>query len=130
MVYEDNNRNEFLPDEQCGSHVSPLKSLPGSRISELKSSSEKSGPEVSEPLPDGGFKGWRCVLGGFFALFCTFGWLNSYVSSYYSPAFHIAAPNLTLCRLGLFQTYYQETLLSTYSASAISWIFTVQLFFM
>jgi hypothetical protein len=30
-------------------------------------------------------------------------------------------------RLGLFQTYYQETLLSSYSASSISWIFTIQL---
>jgi hypothetical protein len=32
--------------------------------------------------------------------------------------------------MGLFQTYYQETLLSNYSASAISWIFTIQLFLM
>jgi len=29
---------------------------------------------------DGGLAGWTCVLGSFFALFCTFGWLNSYVS--------------------------------------------------
>jgi hypothetical protein len=32
--------------------------------------------------------------------------------------------------MGLFQTYYQQNLLSTYSASAISWIFTTQLFLM
>jgi MFS family permease len=32
--------------------------------------------------------------------------------------------------MGLFQTYYQETLLLNYSASAISWIFTIQLFLM
>jgi MFS family permease len=33
-------------------------------------------------------------------------------------------------RLGLFQTYYEQTLLSHNSASAISWIFTIQLFLM
>jgi MFS family permease len=32
--------------------------------------------------------------------------------------------------MGLFQTYYQEVLLSNYTASAISWIFTTQLFLM
>ncbi|KAH9206651.1 major facilitator superfamily domain-containing protein [Leptodontidium sp. 2 PMI_412] len=58
---------------------------------------------------EGGLSGWTCVLGSFFALFCTFGWLNS---------------------LGLFQTYYEETLLNEYSASTISWIFTTQLFLM
>jgi hypothetical protein len=94
MIDEENNTSEAFPDEEHGSHTSPVKSLPGSRISESKSNVEKSGPDVSEPLPDGGFKGWRCALGGFFALFCTFGWLNSYVSSYRSPAFYIATPNL------------------------------------
>ncbi|KAF8859164.1 MFS general substrate transporter [Acephala macrosclerotiorum] len=58
-------------------------------------------------LHDGGLAGWTCVLGSFFALFCTFGWLNA---------------------LGLFQTYYEENLLSMHSASTISWIFTIQLF--
>ncbi|KAG4440082.1 hypothetical protein IFR05_004425 [Cadophora sp. M221] len=58
---------------------------------------------------EGGLSGWTCVLGSFFALFCTFGWLNS---------------------LGLFQTYYEQTLLKEYSASTISWIFTTQLFLM
>lgn len=31
-------------------------------------------------IEDGGRKGWICVVGGWFALFATFGWLNSYVS--------------------------------------------------
>ncbi|KUJ07882.1 MFS general substrate transporter [Mollisia scopiformis] len=63
----------------------------------------------TNPFPDGGLAAWTCVLGSFFALFCTFGWLNA---------------------LGLFQTYYERTLLITQSASTISWIFTLQLFFM
>jgi hypothetical protein len=32
--------------------------------------------------------------------------------------------------MGLFQTYYEAVLLSSYSASSISWIFTTQLFLM
>ncbi|KAK0109521.1 hypothetical protein ONS95_002210 [Cadophora gregata] len=63
----------------------------------------------NEYAREGGVSGWTCVLGSFFALFCTFGWLNS---------------------LGLFQTYYEQTLLKQYAASTISWIFTCQLFFM
>ncbi|KAL1965916.1 hypothetical protein VTN77DRAFT_5049 [Rasamsonia byssochlamydoides] len=50
-----------------------------------------------------------CVCGGFLALFSSFGFLNA---------------------MGLFQTYYEETLLQTKSASAISWISTFQLFAM
>jgi len=34
--------------------------------------------EKSDEFPiDGGFEGWTCVIGGWFALFATFGWLNS-----------------------------------------------------
>jgi hypothetical protein len=32
--------------------------------------------------------------------------------------------------MGLFQTFYEEELLASYSASSISWIFTTQLFLM
>lgn len=27
-------------------------------------------------FPDGGFKAWLVVSGGFFCLFCSFGWIN------------------------------------------------------
>lgn len=27
-------------------------------------------------FPDGGFKAWLCVVGGFLCLFCSFGWIN------------------------------------------------------
>ncbi|KAN0090124.1 MFS general substrate transporter [Hyaloscypha variabilis] len=69
------------------------------------SDSEKS----AEFSVDGTTEGWTCVIGGWFALFATFGWLNS---------------------MGLFQTYYERELLSKFSPSDISWIFTTQLFLM
>ncbi|KAG0645288.1 MFS transporter [Hyphodiscus hymeniophilus] len=65
--------------------------------------------EMEVAVVNGPIQGYICVVGSFFAMFSTFGWLNS---------------------LGLFQTYYEETLLATYSASEISWIFTFQFFLM
>ncbi|KAH7409015.1 putative MFS transporter [Cadophora sp. MPI-SDFR-AT-0126] len=79
------------------------------RSSSTNDTSVVDGAPKNEHTREGGTSGWTCVLGSFFALFCTFGWLNS---------------------LGLFQTYYEQTLLKEYSASTISWMFTTQLFLM
>ncbi|KAJ5624015.1 major facilitator superfamily domain-containing protein [Penicillium lagena] len=56
--------------------------------------------------PEEGLRGWLCVVGGFFAMFASFGFLNV---------------------IGLFQSTYQETTLRDYSPSDISWIFAMQL---
>lgn len=39
--------------------------------------------EQTKPLNEGGLAGWSTVLGGFFALFSTFGWLNRFDSQFY-----------------------------------------------
>ncbi|KAI6782828.1 FAD-binding-domain-containing protein [Emericellopsis cladophorae] len=57
--------------------------------------------------PDGGLKAWMVVAGGFLTYFVTFGLLNSF---------------------GTFQAYYGTHVLPERSASAISWIGSVQLF--
>jgi hypothetical protein len=95
-------------------------------LSKKEQTSERSG---EFPI-DGGFEGWTCVVGGWFALFATFGWLNSYVSSSCPLISWFEGQCLNSNSMGLFQTYYERTLLSNYSASAISWIFTTQLFLM
>ncbi|KAJ9144716.1 major facilitator superfamily transporter protein [Pleurostoma richardsiae] len=59
--------------------------------------------------PDGGAVAWLVVLGGWCTSFCSFGWINS---------------------IGVFQEYYQNELLSGYSPSTISWIPSLQIFFM
>ncbi|KAL4991600.1 hypothetical protein BDW68DRAFT_173848 [Aspergillus falconensis] len=46
-------------------------------------------------------KAWSVIIGAWCCLFCSYGWVNT---------------------IGLFQTYYQEDILSSYFASAISWI--------
>ena len=54
---------------------------------------------------DGGRQAWMTTFGAWWALFITFGWVNS---------------------LGVFQSYYEENLLSDYSPSTIAWIASVQ----
>ncbi len=60
-------------------------------------------------FPEGGFKAWLCVFGGWWCTFITFGYLNAY---------------------GIFQDYYQQTTLSHKSPSQISWIGAFQYFLM
>ncbi|KAJ1017864.1 hypothetical protein NDA16_005180 [Ustilago loliicola] len=60
-------------------------------------------------FPEGGFKAWLCVFGGWWCTFITFGYLNAY---------------------GIFQDYYQQTTLSHKSQSQISWIGAFQYFLM
>lgn len=62
-----------------------------------------------DDCPDGGMKAWLVVLGGWCALFCTFGLINC---------------------VGVFQQYYLTHPLSEYSASEVSWITSVQIFCM
>lgn len=59
--------------------------------------------------PDGGSKAWLCVLGGFCALFCSFGWINC---------------------IGVFQNYYQSHQLKEYAPSTIAWVASLEIFFM
>lgn len=58
-------------------------------------------------FPDGGLEACLVVLGAWFCLFCSFGWINC---------------------IGVFQEYYQEHLLSQYSSSTVSWIPSLEVF--
>ncbi|KPM34231.1 hypothetical protein AK830_g12337, partial [Neonectria ditissima] len=60
-------------------------------------------------FPDGGREAWLVVFGGWCALFCTFGLINC---------------------VGVFQAYYVRDPLKDYDSSAVSWIMSVQIFFM
>ncbi|KAJ1323050.1 MFS transporter MCT family aspergillic acid transporter [Microdochium nivale] len=58
--------------------------------------------------PDGGAAAWLCVLGAWCASFVSYGWINS---------------------IGTWQEYYQNGPLAAYSPSQISWITSLQIFF-
>lgn len=75
--------------------------------SQLLASAEHSAlpPPTVGPPPNGGLQAWLQVLAGFFLFFNSWGVVNTF---------------------GVFQTYYQETLLSTSTSSSISWIGSIQ----
>lgn len=66
-----------------------------------------SGPLQPDPPPDGGLAAWLTVVGAFFALFASFGWINA---------------------VGVFQEHYQTHQLSNYSPSAIAWISSMEVY--
>ncbi|UKZ52798.1 hypothetical protein TrVGV298_006585 [Trichoderma virens] len=64
---------------------------------------------VGNAPPDGGLRAWLVVVGAWCTSFCSFGWINS---------------------VGVFQDYYEATILKDYSTSTVSWIPSLQIFFM
>ncbi|PYH91535.1 MFS general substrate transporter [Aspergillus ellipticus CBS 707.79] len=83
---------------------------------ELGDASEKSStivqsqvtPTSDEP-PDGGYKAWMTVVGGFCSMFVSFGWTNC---------------------MGIFIDYYQTHQLSHESTSTITWVTSLMTFMM
>lgn len=63
------------------------------------------GKEAPDWPIDGGHRAWLSTFGAWWAMFITFGWVNS---------------------LGVFIAYYEQNLLKDYSPSAIAWIASVQ----
>ncbi|KAF7712071.1 Uncharacterized protein PECH_004922 [Penicillium ucsense] len=61
------------------------------------------------PPPDGGAEAWMSVLGAFFGLFVSFGWINC---------------------IGIFQTYYETHQLRDLSTSTVTWITSLETFIM
>ncbi|GAA5857705.1 hypothetical protein JCM8547_004337 [Rhodosporidiobolus lusitaniae] len=70
------------------------------------STSTVGGETLIAPPPDGGWRAWATVFGGFLTLTVSFGYVNAW---------------------GVYQSYYKQTIFSDRSESAISWIGSVQL---
>lgn len=78
------------------------------RGSDLESNYKLSEVEdVEDSFPDGGLEAWLVVLGGWCALVCTFGLINS---------------------VGVFEQYYVSGPLKEYDQSTVSWILSALLF--
>jgi hypothetical protein len=79
------------------------------------------GKQSAFTVPDGGLEAWSVVLGGWLALFATFGYVNG------APPFppFIRASLTASSAFGVYQAYYVNHL--GLSDSAISWIGSFQL---
>lgn len=69
--------------------------------------SERPDAPPAEVPPDGGARAWLVVFGAWCCYLSSYGWLSS---------------------IGVFQTYYEQHLLRSYSSSAIAWILSLQVF--
>ncbi|KAK9380321.1 major facilitator superfamily [Kockiozyma suomiensis] len=72
-------------------------------------SSELGTEKTISEFPEGGSRAWLVVLGAWCVSFSTFGYMNAY---------------------GVYQDYYSSSFMSNKSSSSISWIGSVQVFFL
>ncbi|KEY64535.1 hypothetical protein S7711_03601 [Stachybotrys chartarum IBT 7711] len=104
-----NSQRSVTDDELAQPHVNRNvlvgeKTLPSDREAnrlDLNVSNLNSG------FPEGGFKAWLCVFGGWCAMFGTYGFVNT---------------------LGAVLAYYTKGPFASYSPSTVSWLITVQIF--
>ncbi|KAF2856868.1 MFS general substrate transporter [Plenodomus tracheiphilus IPT5] len=92
-----------------GDSVEQQQALDEKHVAPITAPDPTMSPYHPSQFPDGGKDAYLCLLGGFFCLFCSFGWLNC---------------------LGVFQSYYQQNQLREYSSSTIAWIPSLEIFFM
>lgn len=92
--------------ERLPTGIDPEKGSPGKSapISSAESLASPLVPGLAE-VPDGGWKAWSVVFGGWCVLFASFGWVDC---------------------IGVFQTLYQTDQLRNYSPSTIAWITSVE----
>ncbi|MCJ1249423.1 hypothetical protein MMC30_006647 [Trapelia coarctata] len=103
-LYEVKKHTEanILPQVVCQPDGKDLETAVSSNVTAL-------GPMDPSSFPDGGLEAWLVVFGGFCCLFVSFGWINC---------------------IGVFQAYYQDTLLSSYKPSTVAWIPSIEVFMM
>ncbi|CRG83783.1 putative transporter ESBP6 [Talaromyces islandicus] len=93
----------------------PIADVEKGTAASLNDAQNQPNPETQPPAvkpsdpPDGGLQAWMIVAGGWCANFVSVGWNNS---------------------VGIFQTIYENELLSSYSSSSIGWINSLQAFVM
>jgi len=78
-------------------------------IGEVSESNPESPPSPAHTFPEGGWRGWLTVIGGSMIVFCSFGAVQSY---------------------GAFEDFYARHTLSDRTPSEISWIGSVQVFWL
>ncbi|KAI1748006.1 major facilitator superfamily domain-containing protein [Xylaria castorea] len=104
-------RHQNKSGGEAGFETDP--SVPDSSDKEQEKSSSSpletiSEPPLQSPFPDGGLPAWLVVLGAWACFFSSYGFVGS---------------------IGVFQTYYEANFLHNYNPSDISWILSIQAFF-
>ncbi|KAJ7235599.1 MFS general substrate transporter [Mycena haematopus] len=77
--------------------------------------------------PDGGLRAWLIVLGAFFSVFSSFGYVNSWGESHSSLSPNLCLTYICTPTLQVFQAHYELRLLKGNSSSTIAWIGSIQM---
>lgn len=100
-------RRQNQPGAEAGSETEPSMPDSGDKEQEKSKETSKASPEKS-PFPEGGLSAWLVVVGAWACFFSSYGFVTS---------------------TGVFQNYYESHFLQDNSPSEISWILSIQAFF-
>lgn len=126
----DDNERGIAISEKGGNNVSDREEPIMTKEEEAGYQQSAPAPAVNGP-PNGGLRAWLVVVGAWCTSFCSFGWINSTLTLNQSASSNKGNLKLILYKgVGAFQDYYQASLLKEYSPSTISWIPSLQIFFM
>lgn len=141
MSASDTDRTHFESSSVDGSHpknddaTKPTdrdleKSTPQSQSDSPEDAAATGPPPIGSDAPDGGYRAWIVVFGAWCSSYCTWGWINGKQSKTHINEHEDLVANKFTIAVGVFQEYYQSTLLDDYSSSTVSWIPSLQFFFM
>ena len=111
-------------DEKDARQVDPTDSDPENSV-EIKPTEEPSAATIHN-FPEGGARAWSVAVGAAGVIFCTFGYANAFGYAFLFDLFHC----IVLTINSVFQEYYQTHQLKNSSPSTISWIGSIQIFFL
>jgi hypothetical protein len=120
-------------DSSTSEKASPVTSGDVGRDVESQGGAVESKERASADVPpEGGFQAWTIVLGAWCCSFCCYGWINSECPTWSSAIFFQSSPDCSITNkgIGVFQAYYETHQLKNYSSSTISWITSLEIFFM
>jgi MFS family permease len=103
MDKEDETASDSVAEENV--LVESKRTFPSAMTSPDEAPSSSPPPATPTAVPDGGLNAWLQILGGWVVMAATWGLINAF---------------------GAFQTYYQTVMLTSESASTISWIGSLQ----
>lgn len=100
----------YAVESETSSETASTDKIVSLRNIDVEAGGDKALPPASaDDYPDGGLEAWLAVLGGWCAMFCTFGMINC---------------------VGVFEQYYVNGPLKQYDESAVSWVLSVLVFLM
>lgn len=119
-----------VPQSQSATTLAGADNEAGAMEGSGSSTDVEKGAKPVVTFPEGGARGWATTAGAAGVLFCTFGYINTWGYDFtFRLMGFVGYLTLKLIYCRFYQEYYQTHQLSGETPSAISWIGSVQGFF-